>query len=101
MTIFSYFIGTKTKPTFLIEIDTKNKNLQIYTPDKYSKNEDFYEKYYLGKKVLDTKYKNVIFCEKPVSYKLKTGLKYVCELILNIDNKYYLVSKDIKMIKSL
>jgi len=101
MTIFEYFVGSKTKPTFLIEINTKNKKLEIYTPDKYSKNEEFIEKYTLGKKVLDTKYKNIIFCENPVSYKSKTEYKHVCELILNINNKYYLVSKDIKMIKSL
>lgn len=101
MTIFEYFVGSKTKPTFLVEIDTKNKHLQIYTPDKYSKNEEFYEKYTLGKKVLDIKYKNIIFCEKPILYKSKKASKYVCELILNINNKYYLVSNDIKMIKSL
>ena len=45
--------------------------------------------------------KNIIFCEKQFSYKSTTELKYVYELILNIDNKYYLVSKDIKMIKFL
>jgi hypothetical protein len=101
MTNFEYFVGSKTKPTFLVEIDTKNKHLQIYTPDKYSKNEEFIEKYTLGKKVLDTKYKNIIFCEKPVSYKSKIGYKHVCKLILNISNKYYLVSEDITMIKSL
>ncbi len=57
----SYFIGIKTKQTFLV-ISTKNKyiNINIYTPDKFSKNEDFYEKYSLGKVVLSTKYDTIL-----------------------------------------
>jgi hypothetical protein len=38
----SYFVGSKTIPDFLVELS--KKDLTIYKPDKYSKNEEFYEK---------------------------------------------------------
>ena len=41
----SFFVGDKIKPSFLIEINTKQKIVSIYKPDKISKNEEFYEKY--------------------------------------------------------
>ena len=31
------FVGSEKNPTFLVEI---NKNITVYKPDKYSKNED-------------------------------------------------------------
>jgi hypothetical protein len=60
------FVGTKLAPSFLVEIN--EKTITIYKPDKISKAEkelDFYEKYALGKKVLETAYKVVQFPEKP------------------------------------
>ena len=45
----SFFVGDKLKPSFLVEIIKKQKIVSIYKPDKYSKNEEFYEKYSLGK----------------------------------------------------
>ena len=44
----SFFVGKKTKPSFLLEVIPEKKIISIYKPDKYSKNEEFYEKYALG-----------------------------------------------------
>jgi hypothetical protein len=60
------FVGTKSNPSFLVEIN--EKTVSIYQADKISKAEkelDFYETYALGKKVLETEYKIVQFPEKP------------------------------------
>ena len=66
----SFFVGdNKLKPSFLVEIMTKQKKINIYKPDNYSKNETFYEKYSLGKILIETKYDNIIFVKKPVPYK--------------------------------
>lgn len=93
------FIGSKTKPTFLLHAD-KNKNLLVYTPDKLSKNEEFYEQYSLGKIVLDEKYNDIIFINKPVLYKMKK--KYVPELIVKLNNEYILINdKKITKLKTL
>ena len=53
-----YFVGSKTTPDFLVELN-KN-NLTIYKPDKYSKDEEFYEKYALGKVVFTAKNAEII-----------------------------------------
>lgn len=89
----SFFVGNKTKPSFLIEIRQKPKTISIYKPDKYSKNEEFYEKYALGKLVIQSKYDNIIFVKKPVPYKNNL---FVAEIIFKIKNKYLVVSKTIK-----
>ena len=54
----SYFVGSKSSPDFLVELN-KN-NLTIYKPDKYSKDEEFYEKYALGKVVFTAKNAEII-----------------------------------------
>jgi len=87
----SFFVGDKSQPSFLIEI-TKQKIISIYKPDKYSKNEEFYEKYSLGKLVIQTKY-NDIFVKKPVSYK---NFLFSPEILLRIKNKYLIVSNTMK-----
>ena len=89
----SFFVGDKLKPSFLIEVITKQKIISIYKPDKYSKNEDFYEKYSLGKLLIQTKYNDIIFVKKPVSYK---NFLFSPEIIFMIKNKYLIVSKTIK-----
>uniref|UniRef100_A0A6C0F9W1 Uncharacterized protein n=1 Tax=viral metagenome TaxID=1070528 RepID=A0A6C0F9W1_9ZZZZ len=65
------FVGTKTNPSFLVEIN--EKTIAIYQADRISKADttlDFYETYALGKKVLETKYKLIQFPEKlPTEYK--------------------------------
>ena len=89
----SFFVGDKLKPSFLVEIIKKQKIVSIYKPDKYSKNEEFYEKYSLGKLLIQTKYDNIIFVKKPVPYKKNL---FVTEIIFEIKNKYLIVSKKIK-----
>ena len=89
----SFFVGDKLKPSFLIEVITKQKIINIYKPDKYSKNEDFYEKYSLGKLLTQTTYNDIIFVKKPVSYK---NFLFSPEMIFSIKNKYLIVSKTIK-----
>ena len=91
----SFFVGdNKLKPSFLVEIMTKQKKINIYKPDNYSKNETFYEKYSLGKLLIQTKYDKIIFVKKPVPY--KKNFLFVPEIIFKIKNKYFIVSKTIK-----
>ena len=90
-----YFVGSKTTPDFLVELN-KN-NLTIYKPDKYSKNEEFYEKYALGKIVFTAKNAEIIFTQNTVSYKKE---KYTPELIVRANDKYILVNKNIKKLKT-
>ena len=96
----SYFVGSKSSPEFLVELrkkKTKYDNLTIYKPDKYSKNEEFYEKYALGKVVFTAKNAEIIFTQNTVSYKTE---KYTPELIIRTKDKYILVNKNIKKLKT-
>lgn len=88
----SFFVGKKSRPSFLVEILPDKKIISIYKPDKYSKNEEFYEKYSLGKMIITTKYNNIIFNKNPVSYK---NHLFVPKIILKIKNKKILVSEKI------
>jgi hypothetical protein len=90
-----YFVGSKSSPEFLVELN-KN-NLTIYKPDKISKNEEFYEKYALGKVVFTAKNVEIIFTQNVVStHKI---YKYTPELIVRANDKYILVNKNIKKLK--
>jgi hypothetical protein len=89
----SIFVGDKLKPSFLIEIIQKKKIVRIYKPDKYSKNETFYEKYSLGKLLIETKYNEIIIEKKPVPYK---NFLFILKIIFKIKNKYLFVSKSIR-----
>ena len=93
----AYFIGSKSSPEFLVEVNKTTKNIDIYKPDKMSKNEEFYEKYSLGKLVLSAKYKNIIFIKKPVSYKKH---KYVSDIIVQTNEKYLLINNKINILKT-
>jgi len=88
----SFFVGAKSNPSFLVEIITKKKLISIYKPDKFSKNEEFYEKYSLGKLLIDTKYDSIIFLKKPIYYKKHL---YTPKIIVKIKNKYICISKTI------
>ena len=90
-----YFVGSKSSPEFLVEL--RKKDLTIYKPDKYSKDEEFYEKYALGKVVFTAKNAEIIFTKNIVSYKKE---KYTPELIIRTKNKYILVNKNIKKLKT-
>jgi hypothetical protein len=92
--MISIFVGNKTKPSFLLEVVPSKKLITIYKPDSYSKNEEFYEKYSLGKMLIQTKIDNIMFSKKPVSY--KKHCLFVPEVILKIKNKCFVVSKTIK-----
>ena len=91
----SYFVGSKSSPEFLVELS--KKDLTIYKPDKYSKNEEFYEKYALGKIVFTAKNAEIIFTQNTISYKKQ---KYTPELIIRTKDKYILVNKNIKKLKT-
>jgi hypothetical protein len=91
----SYFVGSKSSPEFLVEL--RKKDLTIYKPDKISKDEEFYEKYALGKIVFTAKNAEIIFTQNTVSYKKE---KYTPEVIIRANNKYILVNKNIKKLKT-
>jgi hypothetical protein len=93
----SYFVGSKSSPEFLVELRKKTKDITIYKPDKISKDEEFYEKYALGKIVFTAKNAEIIFTQNTVSYKKE---KYTPELIIRTNNKYILVNKNIKKLKT-
>jgi len=94
----SYFVGSKTTPEFLVELYKKTNNITIYKPDKYSKDEEFYEKYALGKVVFTAKNAEIIFTQNVVStHKI---YKYTPELIIRTNDKYILVNKNIKKLKT-
>jgi len=81
----SFFVGNKARPTFLVEVNPTKKTISVYAPDQYSKDEEFYEKYSLGKVVVQGTYQHVILCQKPAAYKKAL---YVPELIVHMGNKY-------------
>jgi len=92
-----YFVGSKTTPEFLVEL-YKNNKIIIYKPDKYSKDEEFFEKYALGKVVFTEKNSEIIFTQNVVStHKI---YKYTPELIIRTNDKYILVNKNIKKLKT-
>jgi hypothetical protein len=91
----SFFVGKKSRPSFLLEVIPDKKIISIYKPDKYSKNEDFYEKYALGEMIITTKFNNIVFSKNPVSYKNNL---FVPIIILKIKNKYFSVSNTISKI---
>jgi hypothetical protein len=91
----SFFVGKKSRPSFLLEVIPDKKIISIYKPDKYSKNEDFYEKYALGEMIITTKFNNIVFSKNPVSYKNNL---FVPIIILKIKNKCFSVSNTISEI---
>lgn len=93
----SIFVGNKSKPNYLVEI-TKNKLLSLYKPDKYSKDEDFYEKYSLGNLILSTKYDDIIFIKEVISY--KKSYFFTPIIIIRIKKKYLIISNNIKDFKT-
>jgi hypothetical protein len=94
----SFFVGNKAKPTFLVEINPVKKEICVYTPDIHSKNEEFFEKYSLGKIVLQTKYTDVLFLKKPVVYK---NNMYVSEIIVKMKNKYVMICTTLSVLPSI
>ena len=96
----SILIGKKAKPTYLVEIDPKKKQLTIYKPDQYSAGEEFYERYVLGEKIVATKYDKLLFKEAPIAYrdvKYAPKLLYASEMIVVIKKKQLHVSTRIQL----
>ena len=87
----SFFVGKKSRPSFLVEVISDKKIISIYKPDKYSKHEEFYERYSLGEMILKTKY-NTIHFKNPIPYKNNF---YVPEITVKIKNKHFVLSKTI------
>ena len=90
----SIFIGSKAKPTYLVEIHPAKKLLHIYKPDRFSKNEEFYEKYSLGQEVLTATYDKIIV--QPSAYK---GYFHAPEMIVVIKKKPIRIATTIREIK--
>ena len=90
-----YFVGSKTRPTYLVEIVKKTKQIRIYKPDKYSKNEEFFERYSLGSMELSISYNDMQVSETPVVY--KNHYLFVPKIIFKIKNKFLVVSSTMKV----
>lgn len=86
----SYWVGTKSSPEYLIEVNHKAKTMQVYQPDKYSKGLDFYEKYTLGKLIFTSTFDTLQFSNKPIVYKT---LKYSPQILLITKKKSILFGK--------
>ena len=91
----SIFIGSKAKPTYLVEINPAKKQIHIYKPDRFSKNEEFYEKYALGQEVLTATYDKIIV--QPVAYK---GYFHAPEMIMVIKKKPIRIATTIREIRT-
>ena len=90
----SIFIGSKAKPTYLVEIHPAKKQIHIYKPDRFSKDEEFYEKYSLGQEVLTAKYDKIII--QPVAYK---GYFHAPEMIVVIKKRPIRIASAIREMK--
>ena len=85
------FVGNKkSNPTFLVEIIEQTNQISVYKPDKYSKNQDFYEKYSLGKLYIQTNYDDINFITPIIPY--KNYFLFTSNIIFKIKNKYLSIS---------
>jgi hypothetical protein len=89
------FIGSKARPTYLVEIHPAKKQIHIYKPDRFSKNEEFYEKYSLGQPVLTATYDKIIV--QPVAYK---HYLHAPEMIIIIKKKPIRIATTIREIRT-
>jgi hypothetical protein len=85
----SIFVGSKVKPSYLVEINRKNKEIEVYVPDMHSRKEEFYERYSLGNLVLKGKYTEITFPTKPTPYK---KFSHVPSMSVKIRGKVYVLS---------
>ncbi len=63
-----YYVGTKTSPEFLLEVNPKKKEVTVYKPDAHSRGLDRFERYVLGKVVKQGRYDKLLFAHAPVAY---------------------------------
>lgn len=98
----TYFVGTKSRPEYLIEIYRTQKIVRVYQPDRHSKGLNAYEKYILGDLVTETKYKVIQFSKPPVPYKaLKDAppIMYAPYITFLVKKEFIVFGKDMKKIK--
>lgn len=95
MTLKNIFVGCEKNPSYLVIID--KKNIIIYQPDQYSMDSnaklDFFERYVLGKIILNIKCKNIYYKEKPKKYNIFNS-KIVSELIIKIHGGEIIMGND-------
>jgi hypothetical protein len=85
------FVGNKENPAFLLEYTPPR--LVIFRPDRHSKPlEDPLEKYVLGKIKMECDIKNLVFHQG--KHQKDAKYKYVCEVIVDTGNEYFLVCND-------
>lgn len=63
-----YYVGSKARPEFLLEVNPKKKEVTVYKPDAHSRGLDRFERYVLGKTVAQIRYDQLLFSKKPVAY---------------------------------
>ena len=98
----TYFVGTKSRPEYLIEVNRTLKKVQVYRPDRHSKGLNAYEKYILGDMVSEAKYKVIHFSKPPVPYKkLKDAppIMYTPDVTFLVKKEFISFGKDMKKMK--
>ena len=98
----TYFVGTKSRPEYLIEIYREQKTVRVYQPDRESKGLDAYERYILGDLVKEAKYKVIQFSKPPVPYKtIKDAprIMYAPHVMFVVKKEGIVFGKDMKKIK--
>lgn len=88
-----YYVGSPSSPSFLLEVDTKRKQVVVWTPDAHSRGLDMLERYVLGKEVLQMAYTDLLFTKKPVAY--RSGGWYTPEVMVVGKQGAYLVGKKV------
>jgi len=63
-----YYVGSKGRPEFLLEVIPNKKVVYVYTPDAHSRGLDRLERYVLGKLVKKVNYEKILFSREPVAY---------------------------------
>jgi len=91
----TFYVGPKKPPQYLVEVYKNERQIRVYTPDRYSKKQQFHDRYALGKKVVDTRYDEIIITKRPSAYK---NYKYLPELVVRVGDKYYSVTDKIKQL---
>ena len=95
-----FFIGNKSNPYFMLEVNRQNHNIIIFKPDKYSnKLKDYFEKYSLGEILYEINYEKLIFIKNDSkSFDKISDFDTIVfsELLIKLKkNKYILIKDDI------
>jgi len=96
------FIGNKSKPSYLLEFNKSFNKVSIYQPDKYSmkdKDLDFFEKYVLGKCILEIPCDEFIINNKEL-ITFKKEYLHIPEIIIKYKKNYIIINSSIIQLKS-